>query len=124
MSATKGAILRRGFGVLGVHLVGIERFGIEQRVRDHVLFAAGVFDVRFEQLQIEQVGHAQAAASHFVFVSGADAARSGANLHASGSILGSQFDHAMVGQDHVGAIADEKVAIDLYAGFAQGRRLL
>ncbi len=41
-----------------------------------------------------------------------------------GSIFGGEFDHAMVGQDHMRAIADEQAAIDLYAGLAQGRDFL
>ena len=39
-------------------------------MRDHVLFVARVLNVRPQQLQVEQVGHPQAASSHLVFVSG------------------------------------------------------
>ena len=111
VSATKGAIWRGDCGVLVVHLVGVERLGVEQGVRDRVLLAAGVLDVGLEQLEVEQVGDAQAAAAHLVLVGGADAARGGADLHASGGVLRRQLDHAVVGQDDVGAVADEEVAV-------------
>ena len=88
-------------------------------MRDRIFFAAGVFDVRAQQLGVEQVGDAQAAASHFVFVGGADATRGGADFYASGSVLRAQFHHAMVGQDDLGAVGDEKVAIDLHSSGAQ-----
>src|SRR6185437_9854442 len=101
--------------VLFVHFVGVERPGVEERVRDHVLFAAGVLDVGPQQLGIEQVSHAQAAPAHFVFVSRANATRGGANLHPPRRVLGGQLDHAVVGQNDVSAIADEQVAIHFHA---------
>src|SRR5438270_4887491 len=74
-----------------------------------------------EQLEIEQIGHAQAAAAHLVFISWTDAPRRSADLYATGSILGCQFDHAMVGQDDMSAIADEQIVIDGYASGPQTR---
>ena len=119
MSAHEWRDFFGGVSIFGVHLVGIERFGVEERVRDHVFFADGIFDVFLEKLQVEKIGNAQAAAAHFVFVGGADAARGGADLYAAGRILRGQFDHAVVGQDYVGAIRDEKTAVHLDASCAQ-----
>ncbi len=56
---------------------------------------------------------------HLVFVRGTDAAAGGADLLPSGSILRRQLDHAMVGQDHLGAIGDEKLLIDVDPQVAQ-----
>ena len=89
-------------------------------------------DVLLEKLLVEKVGDAEAAARHFVFIGGADAARSGSDLDPSGSILGAEFDHAMVGQDDMGAIADEEIGrrttvrgtCHLEPGGAQGGDLL
>ena len=105
--------------VVGEHLVRIERLAVEQRVRDGVLLAAGVLDVLLQQLLVQQVLHAQAAARHLVLVGGTNAARGGANLHPSGRVLRRQLDQAMVGKNDVGAIADEEVAVNLHAGGAQ-----
>ena len=58
---------------------------------------------------VEQVGDAESAAGHFVFVGGADAARGGADLDAAGGVFGAQLDHAVVGKDDVRAVADEEI---------------
>ena len=79
----------------------------------------GVLDVLLQQVLVEQVLHAQAAARHLVLVCGTDAARGGADLHASGRVLRRQLDQAVVGKNDVGAVADEQVAVDLDAGCAQ-----
>ncbi len=105
--------------VVGVHLVGVERLAVEERMRDGVLLAAGVLDVLLQQSLVEQVLHAQTAARHLVFVGGTNAARGGANLHPSGSVLRRQLDQAMIGKNDVGAVADEEVAVNLDAGRAQ-----
>ena len=63
----------------------------------------------------------------FVFVGGADAARGGADLDASGGVFSAELDHAVVGKDDVGAVADEEIgggatvsgAPDFEAGRAQ-----
>src|SRR5579871_5909382 len=68
----KRSDLLSGGGIFRVHLVGVERLGIEKSVRDHIFLAHRILDVLFEQMQVQQVGHAQAAASHFVFVGGTD----------------------------------------------------
>src|SRR5258708_10236671 len=88
-------------------------------MRDHVLFAHCVFDVFFQELQIEQVRHAQSSAPHFVFIRRADSPGSGANLHAPRSVLRRQFDHAMVRQNHLCAVGDKKISIHTHAGIAQ-----
>ena len=66
--ADKGPHLFGGVRVFAKHFVGIERFGIEQRMRNRVFLAARILDVRAQQLRVEQVGDAQSAASHLVFV--------------------------------------------------------
>src|SRR5205814_1297723 len=99
--------------------VGIERFGVEQSMRDHVLLAHGIFDVSSQEFQIEQVSDAQAAAAHLVFVGRTDAAGRSANLHAAGRVFGSQFDHAVVGKNHLGAVTDKQRAIHLHAHIAK-----
>ena len=93
-------------------------------MRDRVFFAACVLDVRAQQLRVEQVGDSQAAASHFVFVGRADAARSGADLDAARSVFRPQFHHAMVGKNHLRAIRNKEVAVDFHARGAQGRDFL
>jgi len=60
--------LVRRIGVFGIHLIGINRLRVEQRMRDHVLLAASVFDVLFQKLQVEQVNDTQTAAAHLVFI--------------------------------------------------------
>ncbi len=74
-----------------------------------------------EQRQVKQIGHPQAAASHLIFISGADAAGSRADLYAAGRILRRQLDHAMVRKNHVRAVRDEKIAINFDARIAQRR---
>src|SRR5512142_1386731 len=87
---------------------------------DGVLLANGVSDVRLEQLLVEQVGDAKAAAAHLVFIGRADAARGGTDFDATGGVLRGQLDHAVIRKDDVGAVGEEEVAVDLDAGFAQG----
>ena len=77
-----------------------------------------------EQLQVEQVRNAQAAAAHFVFICRTNSARGGSNLYASRGILRREFDHAMVGKDDVGPVRDEKMAIHPHPRFAQGAHFL
>ena len=93
-------------------------------MRNHVLLAAGIFDVSLEQREIKQISHPQAPAAHFVFVSRPDAARGCANLHPARGVFRSQFNHAVIGQDHMGAIAHKQTAIYLHAIFAQARTSL
>src|SRR6202034_2216122 len=95
--------------VFVVHLCGIERIGAEERVGDCVLFCAGGFNVGFKQRRLEQVDNAQTAASHLVFVGRANATAGGANFVASGRAFGGQLDHAVIGQDDLGAIGDEQL---------------
>ena len=105
----KGAHLFGRGGVLVVHFGGIERIGAEERVGDGVLLSAGCLDVGLEQRGMEQIDDAQAAAGHLVFVGRADAAAGGADLLAARRALGGQFDHAVVGQNDLGAIGDEEL---------------
>src|SRR5205807_4277541 len=111
--------LLRGPRILLVHAVRIKRLGIEQCMGDHVLFTAGVFNGGLQQFGIKQVSDAQAAASHLVLISGTNAARGGADLYSSGSVLSPRFDHAVIRQDHMGTAGDKQIAVHLYAGLAQ-----
>ena len=63
MSQTKGRDFLCGLRVFRIHLVGVEGFGVEERMRDHVLFAHRILDMLLQQLQIEQIGDAKAATS-------------------------------------------------------------
>ena len=112
----EGRDLLGGAGVLLVHLLGVERLGAEERVGDGVLLVAGVLDVRAQERGVEQVDDAEAAAVHLVFVGGADAAAGGADLRAAGGVLGGELDHAVVGQDDLGAVGDEELSVDREAG--------
>jgi hypothetical protein len=80
---------------------------------------AGVFDVGLEEVGVEQVDDAQAAARHLVFIGGADAAAGGADLLTAGRVFGGELDHAVVGQDDLGAVGDEELAIDRDAEVAE-----
>src|SRR5205085_7097316 len=93
--------LLRSARILLVHAVRIERLGIEQRVGDHVFFTAGVFNGGLQQSGVKQISDAQAAPSHLVLISGTNAARGGADLYSSGSVLSPRFDHAVIRQDHM-----------------------
>ena len=117
-------------GVLLIHLDRVDGVAVEESVGDGVLFLAGVVDMLLQQCLVEQVGDAEAAARHFVLIGGADAARGGADLFASGGVFGAELDHAVVGKDDVGAVADEEIggctlvsgAPNLQSGGAQGLR--
>src|SRR2546423_8879280 len=88
-------------------------------MRDHVFLAAGVFDMSFQQSQVKEISDAQPPPSHFVFVGRPNAAGSGANLHPSGRVLRGQLNHSVIGQDHLSAVAHEKIAVHLHAVFAK-----
>ena len=49
--ANEGPNLLGSVGIFAKHLVGIKRLRIEERVRDHVFFAARVINMRAEQRQ-------------------------------------------------------------------------
>ena len=115
----EGLNLLGGANILAIDLGSIERLSVEESMHDGVLLAAGILDMRLHQLEVEHVGDAQSAASHLVFVGGTDTAGGSADLDASGSIFRRQLDHAVIGKDHLGAIADEKIAINLYPCIAQ-----
>ena len=116
----KGTQLLGGVGVFGKHFVGIKRVGIEEGVRDGIFFAAGILDMGTQQRSVEEIGDAKAPASHFVFVGGADAARSGADFYAAWSVFRAELHHAVVGQNDLCAVGDEEVAIDFYSRGAEG----
>ena len=97
-------------GILLIHALGIERRGAKERGGDGVLLVARIFDMSPEQVVVQQIDDAEAAAVHLVFIRRADAAAGGADLCAAGSVLGGELDHAVVGQDHLGAVGDEELA--------------
>src|SRR5437870_1737598 len=90
-------------------------------MRDHILFLACVFDVLLEQIEIEQINHAQSAASGLVFIARADSARSRANLDPARSVLGRELNHAVVRENHMRAVADKQIAVHFHTGIAQSR---
>ena len=123
----KGADLLGRGGVFVVHLCGIERtgsdLGAEQGVGDLVLLLAGGLDVGLEQVGPQQVDDAQAAARHLVFVGRTDAAAGGADLLAARRALGGQFDHAVIGQDDLGAVRNIELPVDIDARIRAAGRL-
>src|SRR5436305_6806931 len=109
-------IIERLFLVLSIR---IEMLRIEQHLVDQVYLTAIYFNGGLQQFGIKQVSDAQAAPSHLVLISRTNAARGGADLYSSGSILSSRFDHAVIRQDHMGAAGDKQIAVHLHTGFAQ-----
>ena len=107
----EGRDLLGGADVVLVHLLGVEGLCAEEGVGDGVLLVAGVVDVGAEERGVEQVDDAQAVAMHLVLVGGADAAAGGADGLAAGRGLGGKLDHAVIGQDDLGAVGDEKLAV-------------
>ena len=122
--ANKRRKLFGGIGIFAKHFIRIQRIGIKQRMRDHVLFAARVFDVRAQKYAVEQVSNAQTAAPHFVFIRWTDAARRGSDFHSTGSVFRSKLHHAMVRQNNLRPVRDEKIAIDFHTRGAERRDLL
>ena len=111
-------------GVFLIHLLGIEGIGAEECVGDRILFVAGVLDVGAKQRRVEQVDDPQPAARHFVFVRRPNAAAGGADLLPPWCAFGREFDHAVIGQNHLGAVGDEKLPVDVDAQFAKLADLL
>src|SRR5271170_5793935 len=85
---------------------------------------AGVLDVGPQERGVQQVDHAETAARHLVFVRRADAAAGGADLLPAGRALRSQFDHPVVGEDHLRTVGDEQLAVDIDSEFAELANLL
>src|SRR5205823_13761347 len=56
-----------------------------------------------------------------VFVARANAARSCANLDPGSRILLRKLNHAVIGKNHMGAVADKEIPINLHAGIAESR---
>jgi hypothetical protein len=63
------------------------------------------------------------AARHFVFICRADATAGGADLFPSRRALGRQLDHAVVRQNHLGAVGNEQIPVDAETQLAQPRNL-
>jgi len=115
----KGSDLLGGSGVFVVHDCRIERVGPEKGMRYCVLLCTRVFDMGLEQIGAHEIHNAQSIAGHLVFICGADAAAGSANSLSARGTLGSQFDHAVIGQNDLSAIGNEKLAVDFDAEAAE-----
>ena len=71
---------------------------------------------RTEGLRVEQIRNADPAASNFVFVTGADAARGGPDGNTVLPRFRHLFDQPVERKNHVRAIADAQMAGDVYTG--------
>ena len=105
--------------ILLVDCLRVQRLRPEQRLGDRVLLIARVVDVRPQQRRVEEVDHAQPAAVHLVLIGRPDAAAGGPDLGTPRRILSRQFDHPVVGQNHLRAVGDEELAIHLQPGVLQ-----
>src|SRR5262249_55274351 len=79
-------------------------------------YASGFFT---EERGIEELAGAQAAASHFVFVGWADAARRGADFVGATSCFRGFVELAMIWKNQVRAIADVQAAFDIDANLGE-----
>ena len=70
---------------------------------------ANLFRQRFK---IHQVADTQTPAAHFVFISGADAARGGSNFPLAQLLFNRGFQHAVIRQDQMTAVGNEKTALN------------
>src|SRR3984957_11481360 len=78
VSATKGAIFSAACAY-SVYILSASRGSVLKSACAIIFFFADrILDVLLEQLQVEQIGYAQAAAAHLVFVCRANATRCGA----------------------------------------------
>ena len=75
--------------------------------------------MRAQQRRIQQVDDPQPAAMHLVLVRRPDAAAGRADLRPSRRVLRRQLDHAVVGQNHLRAVRDKELAVDLQARVLQ-----
>src|SRR5882762_2257726 len=85
-------------------------------LRDTVFFSDNAGGLFAEEIRVEQIHHAQSAARHFVFVGGANAARSGADFIFTAGGFGGFVQFAVIGEDQMGAIADVQAAGDAEMG--------
>ncbi len=123
VSQTKGAIFSAACAY-SVYILSASRGSELNSACAIMFFSRTAFSMCFlSNCRSSRSATRKPAAAHFVFVGGTDAAGGGANLDSSRRVLGRQFNHAMVGQDHVGAVGNEEVAVDLHPGLAQGARL-
>ena len=68
--------------------------------------------MRAQQRGVQHVNDAQAVAVNLVFIGGADAAAGGSDLGAAGRSLCRELNHAVVGEDNLRAVGQEKLAVD------------
>src|ERR1700720_308056 len=108
--------MRRKFKVLLEEASDFERMPVGG-MADRVLFQDYTLELFAEAIAIEEVAHADSAARHFVFVSGADTARRGADFRRAARLFGSFVHFSMIGKDQVGAIAEKEPPAHLNAGF-------
>jgi hypothetical protein len=102
--------------VVGEDLVEADVVVDAEGARDGLLVVGQERVERAEQVGVQQVGHADAAAADLVFVARADAARGGADGDAVHARFAHLLHHAVEGEDDVGAVADGDLAGDVDAG--------
>src|ERR1700741_1525216 len=86
---------------------------------DRILFQDYTLELFAEAIAVEQVAHADSAARHFIFVSGTDTARRGADFRRAARLLGRFVHFAMIGKDQMGAVAEKEPPAHFNAGFFQ-----
>jgi hypothetical protein len=105
--------------ILLVQLRGIVRVGVVHARQHGVALRARELDLLPQHLGIEQVGDADAVASHLRLVRRPDAASGRADLRHACRFLAREVERLVVRQDAVRAVADEEVLLDADAARAQ-----
>ena len=106
-----------------VDLLEGQRLVAVQLLEDSVLVGQDEGQSLAEGLRVDEVGHADAGASHLVGEAGPDAAAGGADGGLSPQLLVQAVDDRVIGHDDVAAVADEEL-LDADAAFLQGLDLL
>ena len=107
--------LRKGF-VLVADGRQIQLFIDAQRFGDDSLFLHHRIELRPENIGIQQIGDADAAAGNLVFVARPDAARSGADGDPARPAFAHPLHHAVRREQHVRPVADGQNAGDFHSG--------
>ena len=88
---------------LQLHLLAAQRRDLRVRLADPFL------ETLAEHLRLEEIAHADPAASHLVLVAGSDAAPGGPDLLAAALLLAAQVDPLVVREDDVGVLAHHQL---------------
>jgi hypothetical protein len=97
---------------------GLERLSVDG-LADGVFFAEDRLELAAETIGVEQIGDAEAAAGHLVFVGGADAAAGGADFGLGARDFRRPVELAMIGENQMGAAAEEEPAVDIDASLGE-----